>query len=98
MTCEYLNGFSILFDGTSSFENKLFLSRCVCSVVPQSITVPVHQRDTLNKVDSTGSFRGYYYVEKRISNSTKFLDLDRDMLMTILRKLLKLLVCYFNIM
>ena len=49
-------------------------------------------------VDSTGSFRGYHYLEKRMNNSTKFLGLDGVMLMSILRKLLKLLMRYFNIM
>ena len=47
-------------------------------------------------VDSTGSSLGCYEVEKRINSSSKFLDLDGKMLLSVLLKLLLLLVCYLN--
>ena len=47
-------------------------------------------------LDCTGSFHGCYEVEKRIDNSVKFLDLDGNILMSVLLKLLDILICYFN--
>ena len=47
-------------------------------------------------LDCIGSFLGCYEVEKRIENSGKFLDLDGNILMSVLLKLLELLMCYFN--
>ena len=39
-------------------------------------------------VDSVGSFFGCYDVEKRIDHSRKLLDLEGNMLMSVMRKLL----------
>ena len=47
-------------------------------------------------LDCTGSFLGCYEVEKRVENPGKFLDLDGNILISVLLKLLELLICYFN--
>ena len=47
-------------------------------------------------LDCTGSFLGCYEVEKRIEKSGKSLDLDGNIFMSVLFKLLELLICYFN--
>ena len=47
-------------------------------------------------VDCTGSLLGWYEVKKRIDNSLKFLDLDGNILMSVLLKLLELLICHLT--
>ena len=47
-------------------------------------------------LDCTGSFLACYEVEKRIDNSGKFLDLNGNILMSVLLKLLELLICYLT--
>ena len=47
-------------------------------------------------LDYTGSFLCCYDVEERIDNSGKFVDLDGNVLMSVVLKLLELLICYFN--
>ena len=44
-------------------------------------------------VDCTGSLLGWYEVKKINDNSLKFLDLDGNILMSVLLKLLELLIC-----
>ena len=46
-------------------------------------------------LDCTGSFLGCYEVEKRIDNPEKFLDLEGNILMLVLLKLLELFYLLF---
>ena len=78
------------------WKKKLFFNICICAVSAQSIyyycnNLFLYPSSILassygiisSYVDCTDSFLGCYDVEKRIDKSTKFLDLDGNMLMQV---------------
>ena len=87
--------------------SQLF-QKCICSMLAKSsfrifaITVPVHQRKTRMKLQDRqfvyGLHRFFSLLLRGRKKNSKFLALERYMLVWVLLKLLQLLICYLNTM
>ena len=72
MSCGYLNVFSILFDGTTSFDKTNCFSVDASILWCHKVLLFLYTSAILSSkdgliclhVDSTASFRGYHYVKK----------------------------------